>query len=110
MQDGYTQVGAGDSDMRVAGKDLQHNRQPRTADEAHIPVRRVKQYIQGGGPMKEHMDHKEAHGLHHHLEIEKARHESAKGHVHHHLEKHHSRHHDTQHGHDHYKHDYKNHK
>lgn len=52
MQDGYTQVGAGDSDMRLAGKDLQHNRQTRTADELQLPVRRVRQSIEGGGPMK----------------------------------------------------------
>ncbi len=56
MQDGYTQVGAGDSDMRVAGRDLQHNRQTRTADEGSIPVRRVQASFQAGGPMKEHTD------------------------------------------------------
>lgn len=53
MQDGYTQVGAGDSDMRVASNDLQHGRQPRTADEAHMPIRRVHQSAGSGGPMKE---------------------------------------------------------
>jgi hypothetical protein len=53
MQDGYTQVGAGDSDMRVAGKDLQHNRQTRTADEMHEPVRMVTQSYASGGPMKQ---------------------------------------------------------
>ena len=56
MQDGYTQVGAGDSDMRVAGKDLQHNRQTRTADELHVPVRKVIQSEGAGGPMKQHLD------------------------------------------------------
>ena len=55
MQDGYTQSGAGASDMRMAGKDLQHNRQTRTADEAHVPVRMVTQE-RTGGPMKQHLD------------------------------------------------------
>ena len=54
MQDGYTQMGAGDSDMRVGGKDLQHHRQPRTADEnpAGI-VRKVTHSYAAGGPMKQ---------------------------------------------------------
>lgn len=34
MQDGYTQVGAGDSDMRVASNDLQHARQKFTGNRA----------------------------------------------------------------------------
>lgn len=55
MQDGYGQVGAGDSDMRVAGKDLQHNRQTRTADELHAPARVIRQAMEQGGPMKEHL-------------------------------------------------------
>lgn len=103
MQDGYTQSGAGLSDMRLAGEDLQHNRQTRTADELHVPVRIVRQSAQQGGPMKEHMQHE----LHDHLEMEKHRHEQAKEHVQHHLEKHHSRHYDSQYGHDAHKHDYK---
>src|ERR1700690_1110866 len=106
MQDGYTQVGAGDSDMRVAGKDLQHNRQTRTADEAHVPVRRVTPQYEGGGPMKEHMDHHGHHGLQHHLEMEKKQHDHAKEHVHHHLERHNKKHNNTQHGHDGHKHHY----
>lgn len=56
MQDGYTQSGAGASDMRVAGKDLQHNRQTRTADELHVPVRMVRRSADSGGPMKEELD------------------------------------------------------
>ena len=56
MQDGYTQSGAGPSDMRVAGEDLQHNRQTRTADELHVPVRIVKQSYASGGPMKQQLD------------------------------------------------------
>ena len=104
MQDGYTQVGAGDSDMRMAGKDLQHNRQTRTADEAHVPVRMVRQQAEGGGPMKEHIEHMK--GLSHHLEMEKKQHSHAHEHMKEHLERHHKRHHDSQHGHDHKKHDY----
>lgn len=34
MQDAIGQVGAGDSDMRVAGNDLQHSRQKRTGNRA----------------------------------------------------------------------------
>lgn len=106
MQDGYTQVGAGDSDMRVAGEDLQHNRQTRTADELHVPVRVVHQSAGGGGPMKEHMDHQEHHEhhkLHHHLEMEKERHNQAHEHAMHHIEQHHGRHHNSQHSHSHHK-------
>ncbi len=40
MQDGYTQSGAGSSDMRVAGQDLQHARQSYAS----------------GGPMKHFFD------------------------------------------------------
>lgn len=65
MQDGIGQVGAGDSDMRIAGKDLQHNRQTRTADQGTQPARIVRQAMNQGGPMKEALDdemnrHKEA--------------------------------------------------
>jgi hypothetical protein len=106
--DGFGQVGAGQNDLRVAGKDLQHYGQPRTADELHVPVRMVRQTSQGGGPMKEHMDHMEHKhvGMHEHLEHEKHQHGRAMDHVNHHLERHHKRHHDTQHGHDHHKHAY----
>ncbi len=104
--DGWGQVGAGDSDMRVAGSDLQHYRQPKTADEAPGPKRIVTQQAGGGGPMKEHMDHDMKHDLHHHLEMEKMRHGHAKEHEMHHLERHHKRPHDSQHGHDHHKHHY----
>jgi hypothetical protein len=105
MQDGYTQVGAGASDMRVAGEDLQHNRQTRTADELHVPIRRITQIREGGGPMKEHYDKHEGHKhhMHHHLEEEKYRHEKAMEHHADHIEKHHARHYDSQHGHDTYK-------
>lgn len=102
--DGWGQSGAGASDMRIAGHDLQHNRQTRTADETHVPVRIVTQSNQGGGPMKEHMQHMEGqihkHPMHKHLEEEKHRHEAAMGHHKHHLEKHHSRNYNSQHGHD----------
>lgn len=52
MQDGYTQVGAGASDKRMAGQDLQHNMQTRTADEAPSPHRIRTQPPGSGGPMK----------------------------------------------------------
>ncbi len=64
--DGWGQVGAGDSDMRIAGKDLQHNRQKRTADENPTgKTSIVRSSFESGGPMKEAMDaelarHKEA--------------------------------------------------
>jgi len=79
MQDGYTQVGAGPSDNRMAGEDLQHNRQTRTADEAPSP-HRVKTHSAGsGGPMKTALDQ------------EKARHENSKGERLKHLEDHYRR-------------------
>lgn len=57
MQDGYTQVGAGASDNRIAGEDLQHNRQKRTADENPTGQQRVvRSSMQSGGPMKEAID------------------------------------------------------
>ena len=34
MQDGIGQMGAGDSDMRIAGEDLQHHRQKRSGNRA----------------------------------------------------------------------------
>lgn len=107
MQDGFTQVGAGTDDRRLAGKDLQHNVQTRAADELHVPVRMVRQSAEGGGPMKEHMDRKGE--LYHHLEKEKMRHHHAQEHAHNHMERHHKRHHDTQHGHDGHKHQYDSH-
>lgn len=66
MQDGYTQMGAGPSDNRLAGRDLQHNRQTRTADENPTGMQRVVTHAAGmGGPMKHALDgemqrHKEA--------------------------------------------------
>ncbi|MCE5294080.1 MAG: hypothetical protein LLF94_05645 [Chlamydiales bacterium] len=111
--DGWGFLGAGTSDNRLAGEDLQHNRQNRTADELHVPVRIVKQPRESGGPMKHHLTHAEEvkgghhshehHPMHHHLEEEKHRHEKAMEHHHHHLERHHGRHYNTQHGHDHHK-------
>ncbi len=66
MQDGYTQVGAGDSDMRIAGKDLQHSRQ--TADEGTNPARLIRQNAAQGGPVREALArelerHNEAQGM-----------------------------------------------
>lgn len=83
MQDGYTQVGTGPSDMRIAGKDLQHNRQTRTADEFHEPVRMVRQEREGGGPMKENLTRM--------LEEEANRHSEGKAMRLEHLEKHYKR-------------------
>lgn len=100
MQDGYTQVGAGDSDMRLASDDLQHGRQTKTADELHMPVRRVKQNYNDGGPMHHHMEEKMKHPMHQQLEEEKSRHEAAIDHHMHHLEKHQGRHYDSQYGQD----------
>jgi hypothetical protein len=57
--------------MRVAGKDLQHNRQTRTADELHVPVRQVRQTAGQGGPIIEQTK------LAHEIQREKLRHESA---------------------------------
>lgn len=124
MQDGYTQVGAGQSDMRVSGNDLQHHRQP-LKNERSTNQRMVTQPSESGGPMKQHMKDRldeslaSKHGsekkhhqsmsdrrhesegmthhyapksdLHHHLEMERSRHEQAKGHSHEHMKRHHSR-------------------
>lgn len=112
MQDGYSQSGAGQDDRRMGGRDLQHNVQLRTADEAHEPVRRVERSFQGGGPMKEateqqmHTGHHGHHSLGEHLEHEKSRHHHSHEHMKHHLEKHHGRHHDSQYGHDNHNHNY----
>lgn len=55
--DGWGQVGAGQSDMRIAAQDLQHNRQTRTADENPTGQERVVHQSAGqGGPMKEALD------------------------------------------------------
>ncbi len=102
--DGIGFIGAGTSDNRIAGADLQHNRQTRTADELHMPVRIVTQARESGGPMKHEMDEMEKKsGMHEHLEHEKKRHDQSMGHQKHHLEKHQSRPYDSQHGHDEYK-------
>lgn len=67
--DGWGQMGAGASDMRIAGQDLQHHRQTRTADENPSGVvRKVRASAESGGPMKEAMDtemarHNEARGM-----------------------------------------------
>lgn len=101
--DGCGFTGSGTSDNRLAGMDLQHNRQTRTADELHAPVRIVTQPIEAGGPMKHQgLDDRvhESMGMRHHLEQEKMRHAEAMDHHKHHMEKHHGRHFNSQHGHD----------
>ncbi len=73
--DGWNTTGVGTSDMRLQGKDLQHNRQ--TADENPSGITRmVRQTAQGGGPMKEA------------LTAEEARHRAARAMRLSHLEKH----------------------
>jgi len=44
MQDGIGQMGAGDSDMRIAGNDLQHHRQKRSGNrsEHNTPVSQIE--------------------------------------------------------------------
>ena len=130
--DGWGFLGAGTDDNRLAGTDLHHNRQNRTADELHAPVRIVTQPKESGGPMKhqelkdrldeslgakhgresKHMQsmgarrHESESMTHHyapHLEEEKHRHEAAMEHHRNHLERHHGRHYNAQHGHDRYK-------
>jgi hypothetical protein len=105
--DGFGFLGAGTSDNRIAGEDLQHNRQTRTADELHVPVRMVTQSRESGGPMKQDVweqgKHGSNHSMHEQLSEEKHRHEESMDHQVHHLERHHGRHYDSQHGHDHYK-------
>jgi hypothetical protein len=101
MRDGIGQSGAGLSDNRLAGEDLQHNRQTRTADEAPQVKRMMTQAALGGGPMKEHMDMMEQkYPMHEQMEEEKMRHEKAMDHQRHHLEKHQVRNYDSQHGQD----------
>jgi hypothetical protein len=86
--DGWGQVGAGQDDMRQAGKDLQHYNQARTADEALPYHRRVQANYNAGGPMKEHMEH------------EQMRHKQAKEQVKAHIIRHMSRDYNTQYGHE----------
>jgi hypothetical protein len=102
--DGWGQVGAGVDDNRLAGRDLQHNRQTRTADELHLPVGMVRQSAESGGPMKEYVDNQEHKSpMQKLLESEKDRHEASMKHQQHHISRHSTRHHDSQHGQDTYK-------
>ena len=67
--DGFGQVGAGASDRRIAGDDLQHYKQQRTEDENLTgEQRKVRQSSGSGGPMKEAIDaevarHREARSM-----------------------------------------------
>lgn len=56
MQDGIGQVGASVDDRRLAGRDLQHNVQLRTADEAVHHHRMHTAQMGQGGPVKEALD------------------------------------------------------
>lgn len=76
MRDGIGQVGAGQDDRRMAGRDLQHNVQLRTADEAPHQHRIVTQPSGSGGPMKEAIDQE----LNRHNEAKKMRLEHLKNH------------------------------
>ena len=58
MRDGIGQMGAGDSDMRLAGTDLQHHRQKRTG-EAAMHSTPVSQIDVHEALMKEVERHKE---------------------------------------------------
>lgn len=49
-------MGEGQSDMRIAGKDLQHHNQTRTADENPSGVTKDMTHTGSGGPMKEALD------------------------------------------------------
>ena len=78
--DGWGQMGAGQDDMRIAGKDLQHHNQEKTADENPSGVTRmVTRHPGSGGPMKEALD------------AEMARHKEARGQRLKHLEEHYKR-------------------
>lgn len=108
--DGWGFLGAGTSDNRIAGEDLQHNRQKNSGGEYKAPVRMKHHLAESGGPMKEAMKHmsegaheKKEHHMHAHLKEEKERHDGAMRHHEHHLARHHGRHFNSQHGHDHYK-------
>lgn len=89
--DGWGFMGAGASDKRLAGDDLQQYRQPLTADEGSYPQRRVRAESEGGGPIKEHLDQEEA------------RHKQSAEQRMRHLANHLGRHYNSQHGHDTYK-------
>lgn len=78
--DGWGQQGAGTSDMRQGGNDLQH----------------AVQHTNSGGPMKEH-SHPDLKQL---ILDEKSRHDQSMAHHAHHMDRHHKRPHDGQHGHD----------
>lgn len=84
--DGWGQQGAGTSDMRQGGNDLQHS----------------VQHTSHGGPMKE-QTHEH---LKHLISEEKQRHTDAMAHHAHHMQRHHERSHDSQHGHDNHSHKY----
>ncbi len=58
MQDGIGQMGAGDSDMRVAGTDLQHNRQKRNSGAANASNHRSQIEVHEA-LMSENEQHKE---------------------------------------------------
>ena len=58
--DGWGQMGAGASDKRLVGDDVQHYIQGKTADEMPYPKRMVRQAAGQGGPVKEALDEEQA--------------------------------------------------
>ena len=105
--DGWGQVGAGASDNRIAGRDLQHYRQG-TKEEAPGPKRVITQPRESGGPMK-HQKLKDRldeslgarHGAEsHHMQSMGARRHESEG-MSHHYGPHHGHHgeHHSHHGH-----------
>jgi hypothetical protein len=60
MQDGIGQVGAGQSDMRLAGTDLQHHIQKRSGNQAEhsTPVSQIEVHEALMNEMNQHKDGK----------------------------------------------------
>jgi hypothetical protein len=60
MQDGIGQVGAGQDDMRLAGEDLQHNRQKRSGNRAphDTPVSQIEVHEALMNEMRAHKEGK----------------------------------------------------
>ena len=61
MQDGIGQVGAGPSDMRIAGSDLQHHRQKRSGNQAEhsTPVSQIDVHEALMNEMDQHKEGKQ---------------------------------------------------
>lgn len=103
--DGIGQVGAGASDDRIAGSDLQHYRQHISERPLPGPERQMTQSAELGGPMKQYMDEHAGRGspMKEVLAHESKRHDESMKHQKSHIQKHVERPYDSQHGHDGYK-------